>query len=210
MYGSSRGSSAGTTAAPPGRSAPRISALAWATASTVPSSSRCTGPMLVMQATSGGASAASSAICPSPRMPISITATSQPSSSSSSDMGTPTSVLRLPGLPCTATPAAASMATRMSLVVVLPVAPVTPTTRAPLRSSASRPAAWRAATGSLTTTTGRRIGCTSPSIQRQADSPTTAAAAPSRSASGACWPPSANSPRMPTNSPPSRGSREST
>ena len=50
----------------------------------------------------------------------------------------------------------------------------------------------------------------SPSIQRHADSPTTAAAAPSRSASGACWPPSALSPRTPTNRLPATISREST
>ena len=91
-----------------------------------------------MHATSGGASAASSAIWPGPRMPISTTATSQPSDRPSSDIGTPTSVLRLPGVPSAFAPAARSIATRMSLVVVLPVAPVTPITRAPLRSSAIR------------------------------------------------------------------------
>ena len=188
----------------------RISAFAAATASTVPSSSRCTGPIAVMQATSGGASAASSAIWPVPRIPISTTATSVPSGSPISDIGTPISVLRLPGVPSAATPAARSIATRMSLVVVLPVAPVIPTTRAPLRSRASRPAAWSTATGSGATSTGRRMPWHSPSIQRHADSPTTAAAAPSRSASGACWPPSALSPRTPTNRLPGTISREST
>ncbi len=208
-WGSSSVSPSGTTAVPPGASACRISAFAAATASTVPSSSRWTGPIEVTQATSGGARAASSVIWPAPRMPISTTATWQPSASPIRNIGTPNSVLRLPGVPSTATPAARSMATRMSLVVVLPVAPVTPTTRAPLRSRAIRPAACSTASGSFVTSTGLRMACASPSIQRQADSDTTAATAPSRSASGACMPPSANSPRTPTNSAPACGSRES-
>ena len=64
-YGSSSGSS-GTTAVPPAGSAPTTSAFARATFSTVPSSSRCTGPMLVITPTSGRAIAHSSAICPEP------------------------------------------------------------------------------------------------------------------------------------------------
>ena len=95
-------------------------------------------------------------------------------------------------------------------MVVLPVAPVTATTRAPVRSSARRPAVWSTATGSAATITGFLMPCTSPSIQRHADSPTTAAAAPSQRASGACWPPSASSPRIPTKRLPATTSREST
>ena len=54
-------------------SAATTSALASATRSTVPSSSRWTGPMLVMTPISGRACAHSSAIWPRPRMPISQT-----------------------------------------------------------------------------------------------------------------------------------------
>ena len=61
----------GTTAVPPAGSAATISAFALATFSTVPSSSRWTGPMLVITPTSGRATSHSSAIWPSPRMPIS-------------------------------------------------------------------------------------------------------------------------------------------
>ena len=60
-YGASSGSS-GTTAVPPGGSAATTSDFALATFSTVPSSSRCTGPMLVITPTSGFATAHSSAI----------------------------------------------------------------------------------------------------------------------------------------------------
>ena len=60
-YGASSGSS-GTTAVPPGGSAATTSAFALATFSTVSSSSRCTGPMLVITPTSGLATAHSSVI----------------------------------------------------------------------------------------------------------------------------------------------------
>ena len=63
---SSSGSLAGTTHAAPGRRSRISSALAAATRSTVPSSSRCTGPTFTITPTSGAAIAASSAICPSP------------------------------------------------------------------------------------------------------------------------------------------------
>ena len=72
----SRSGSSGTIAVPPAGSAATTSAFACATFSTVPSSSRCTGPMLVITPMSGRAIAHSSAIWPSPRIPISQTTTS--------------------------------------------------------------------------------------------------------------------------------------
>ena len=126
--------------------------------------------------------------------------------------GTPISVFMLPGRALRpGAGRAASIATRMSLVVVLPVDPVMATT---LRA---QPLQGQAAGG---LEHGQRVlghdapagGCrsTSPSIHRQADSPTTAAAAPARRASGAWCPPSARSPRRPTNRLPGATSREST
>ena len=78
---------------PPTGSDATTSAFAWATFSIVPSSSRCTGPMLVTTPTSGRATAHSSAICPSPRMPISQTTTSVSGSIRVSVSGRPTSLL---------------------------------------------------------------------------------------------------------------------
>ena len=91
-YGSSSGSS-GTTAVPPGGSASISSAFARATFSTVPTSSRCTGAMFVISATSGRANEASHAIWPRPRMPISTMQTSVSGSSRQSVSGTPSSLL---------------------------------------------------------------------------------------------------------------------
>ena len=54
-YGSSSGSPAGTTAIPPGGSASIASAFARATSATVPTSSRCSGPMEVTSASVGRA-----------------------------------------------------------------------------------------------------------------------------------------------------------
>ena len=108
--------------------------------STVPSSSRCTGPMLVITPTSGRAIAHSSAIWPRPRMPISQTTTSVSSRSASASAGGRSR--------CCARPSAATVvacgrhiAARMSFVDVLPVEPVMPTTRAELRARTALPSA---------------------------------------------------------------------
>ena len=69
------------------------SALAAATASTSPSSSRCTGPTLMITPTSGSAIAQSSAIWPGPRMPISRTSAWVSSGAESIASGIPISVL---------------------------------------------------------------------------------------------------------------------
>ena len=93
--GSSSGASAGTTAMPPGGSAAIASAFASATRSTVPTSSRCSGPIDVTSATSGRAIAQSAAICPSPRMPISVTRISVSGSSRQTVSGRPISLFWL-------------------------------------------------------------------------------------------------------------------
>ena len=81
--GSSSPASTGAIAVPSGGSAASTSAFAAAIASTEPSSSTWTGPTLVITATSGSAIAASSAICPAPRIAISSTRTSVSSGASS-------------------------------------------------------------------------------------------------------------------------------
>ncbi len=139
---------AGTTATPPGRSAARISALAAATASTVPSSSRCTGPMEVMQADVrrregrelGDLTEAAHAHLHHRDLGALGERHERHRARRSRCCG-------CRAFPRPRTPAARSIATRMSLVVVLPVAPVMPTTRAPLRSRARRPAACSTASG---------------------------------------------------------------
>ena len=74
--------------------APSISsALARATFSTVPTSSRWTGAIFVISPISGRANAASQAIWPSPRMPISTMQTSVSGSMRQSVSGTPSSLL---------------------------------------------------------------------------------------------------------------------
>ena len=78
----------------PGAGRAISSALAAAIASSVPSSSRCTGPTLTITPTSGSAIAASSAICPAPRIAISSTSTSVPAGAPRIVSGRPISVLR--------------------------------------------------------------------------------------------------------------------
>ena len=92
-YGSSSGSSSGTTAIPPGGSASISSAFARATFSTVSTSSRWTGPTFVISATSGRANDASHAIWPRPRIPISTMQSSVSGSIRQSVSGTPSSLL---------------------------------------------------------------------------------------------------------------------
>ena len=137
--GSSSGSS-GTTAAPPWGSEATTSALASATFSTVPRSSRCTGPMLVITPMSGLAIAHSSAIWPIPRMPISQTTTSVSGSIRVSVSGRPISLLCPPSA-ATVFACGRHIAARMSFVDVLPVEPVMPTTRAELRPRTALPRA---------------------------------------------------------------------
>ena len=146
--GASSGSPAGTTAVPPGRRPAMSSAFAAAIASSVPSSSRCTGPTFVITPTSGSAIAASSAICPAPRIAISSTSTSVPGGRAEdgerqADLGV--EVLR--GGASRRLPVA-SIAARRSFVEVLPVEPVMPMTWAPSSRRQARASACSAASGS--------------------------------------------------------------
>ena len=142
--GSSSVVPAGTTATPPGGSASTASALARTTFSSVPTSSRCSGPSCVTSVTSGRATAASSAIWPSPRIPSSTTSTSVSGSSRSTVSGSPISLFWLWSGKTVGTTAAQS-APRMSLVVVFPVEPTTATTRADERARTSDASAASAA-----------------------------------------------------------------
>ncbi len=138
---------------PPARCSPspwRISALASTIASSVPSSSRWTGPMFVIAATSGSAIAQSSAICPIPRIAISITSSSVSGGAASSASGIPISVLKFSGLAWTRR---GRIARQMSLTDVLPVEPVIPTVGQPSSRRQARASACRAASGSATAKT---------------------------------------------------------
>ena len=90
-----RTSPSGTTAIPRGGSATIASAFASATRSTVPTSSRCSGPIDETTTTSGRAISQSAAICPSPRMPISVTSTRVSGSSRQTVSGRPISLFWL-------------------------------------------------------------------------------------------------------------------
>ena len=123
--------------------------MAAATRSTVPSSSRCTGPTFTITPTSGSATATSSAICPSPRMAISSTSASVPRGASRIVSGSPISVFQF-SRDAWVTRRGRSSAARMSLVEVLPVDPVTAKTFAPSSRRQARARACSAASGSST------------------------------------------------------------
>ena len=110
----------------------------------MPTSSRCSGPIEVTTATSGRAISQSAAICPSPRIPISVTSTAVSGSSRQTVRGRPISLFWLASAQ-TVGVAALQSAPRMSLVDVLPVEPTTATTRASLFERTSDASAARAA-----------------------------------------------------------------
>ena len=83
-----------------------------------------------MMPTSGSATAASAAICPRPRMPISTITASVSGSIGSRVRGTPTSLFWLAAV-ATTRRTRPTMAPRMSLVLVLPALPVTANTVTP-------------------------------------------------------------------------------
>ena len=93
-----------------------------------PSSSRWTGPTLVIAATSGSAISQSSAIWPRPRIAISSTSISVSGGAARIVSGSPISVLKFSGLAWTRPGRSAAA---MSLTDVLPVEPVIPTTGQP-------------------------------------------------------------------------------
>ena len=104
-----------------------VSPSARATPSRLPNPSRCSAPALVMSPTVGRATLTSSATSPARLAPISITAKRWPGSSRSSVSGTPMWLLRLPRV-ARQLPARERMAAVISLAVVLPLLPATPTT----------------------------------------------------------------------------------
>ncbi len=177
------------------------SALAAATSSMVPTSSRCTGAMLVITPTSGSATRASSRICPTPRIAISTTATSVERSTSSSVSGTPISLLRLASV-ATVRATGLRSALRMSLVDVLPALPVMPTTLtpAPRRTVVAR--SCSALRPSSTTMRAAEAGRAAAAPAR-----TTTAVAPSVSACAAYRSPSKRSPCSPMNRSPGCSAR---
>ncbi len=105
------------------------------------------GPTFTITPTSGSATATSSAICSSPRMAISSTSASVSGGASRIDSGSPISVFRFWRLACVRR-WGVSRASRMSLVEVLPVEPVMPTTGASSSRRHARASAWSAASGS--------------------------------------------------------------
>ena len=178
------GSSALSTAVPPGAIPSRISAFAAATPASPPTPSRCTGPTFVTTPTCGAAMAASRRISPARLIPISTTATSCPASSPSSVSGRPTRLFRFPSLRSTRQRAAA-IANAISLVVVLPLLPVMPTTRAGMRRrwyAARSPSARRESGTTITARPGQAASSRATSSRCSACSSTRTPQAPRRSA----------------------------
>ena len=97
-WGRSASASAGTIALPLSGRAAKSSAFASTIASSVPSSSRWTGPTLVITPISGSAIPQSSAICPRPRIAISSTSASVWGGALRIVKGRPISVLKFCGL----------------------------------------------------------------------------------------------------------------
>ncbi len=96
--------------------------------------------MFVISPISGRANEASHAIWPRPRIPISTMQTSVSGSIRPRVSGTPSSLLKFPS-DATVRRCRAQSVARMSLVVVLPAAPVMPTIRAVVRSRTAPPTA---------------------------------------------------------------------
>src|SRR3954469_7073892 len=203
-WGSSSGSPAGTIAVPPGSSAAISSAFVAAIASMLPSSSRCTGPMLTITPTSGSAIAASSAIWPAPRIAISRTRTSVPGGAPRTVSGRPVSGCRFCAVATTRRCGASIPASR-SFVEVLPVEPVMPITCAPSarrHAVARRPNAESGSSAARTTPVG---DAPAPFACR---APTSTPHAPASNACGANREPSTLSPARPTNRSPGPTARE--
>src|SRR3954447_923334 len=203
--GSSSGSPAGTIAVPPGSSAAISSAFVAAIASMLPSSSRCTGPMLTITPTSGSAIAASSAIWPAPRIAISRTSTSVPGGAPRTVKGSPISVFRFCAVATTRRCGASIPASR-SFVDVWRVEPVMPITRA---RSARRHAVARRPSAASGSSAARTTPDDDDPAPLACDAPTRTPHAPAASACGAKRPPSTLSPASPTKRSPSPTARES-
>ena len=190
-YGSSSGSSAGTTATAPSRIPTSSSAFARATPSSEPSCSRWTGPTFVITPTSGSQIAVSSAIWPKPRIASSSTSTSVPGGAASSSSGSPISVLKFARLAATVRWGAISAAIR-SFVDVLPTEPVTAITCAASSRRQARASAPSDATGCSAASTAP--ASPPPAASRAQTGAASTPQAPARSASAANRPPSTRSP----------------
>ena len=171
------GSSALSTAVPSGGRASTSSPLALAIASREPNMPRWDSPTLRTTPTAGRARRARAAMWPGPRAPISTTTAWVPGSIRARVRGRPTSLLNDAWLATVSRRVARTAASR-SLVVVLPLDPVTATTVAAERSRTAVPRAARAARGSATSTRGPAK--TVPSWARVAAAPARAAAAANR------------------------------
>src|SRR5215208_1789615 len=194
------GSSALRTAVPSGGRDSTSSPLALAIASRDPNIPRWDSPTLTTTPTDGRARRARAAMWPGPRAPISTTTASVSGSIRVRVRGRPTSLLNDAWLATTRRVVPRTAASR-SLVVVLPLEPVTATTAAADRSLTAVPRAARAASGSGTSTRGPAK--TVPSWARVAAAPASAAAAANRL-------PSVRLPGRATNSSPAATLREST
>ncbi len=160
------GSSALSTAVPSGGRASISSPFAAAIACRLPNSPRWAAPTLRTRPIAGGAMAHSAATCPAPRAPISATRNRVVLSHRSTVSGSPISLLKEPA-DATVGPRAGSRCASTSLVLVLPLDPVSPTTvgrgcssprRSNSRSRTARASRPRAATPSSTTMAGTPTG----------------------------------------------------
>ena len=193
------GSSALSTAMPSAPIASTGSAEASTIASHDPKISRCATPTFVTTTMSGRAISHSNVTSPLRRAPISATTTSASAAAPSSVTGRPTSLLNDSGLAWVRN-RVAHTAAAMSLVEVLPLAPVMPTTRADIVRRSSAASCRNASPGERTNTAG-------PVAERPSRS--SAPAAPLSNASGTNRPPSVCSPGSATNSAPGPAARES-
>src|SRR5215218_2480636 len=205
-YGSSRGSSDGTTAVAPSRMPTSSSLFARATPSSDCICSRWTGPTFVTTPTSGSQIAVSSAIWPKPRIASSSTSTSVPGGAASSSSGSPISVLKLARLAVTVRWGPISAAIR-SFVEVLPTEPVTAMACAPSSRRHARASAPSAAAGSSAASTAPPSAAAAASRAQPGAASTPHA--PARSASAAKRPPSTRSPGSAKNRSPGSIARES-
>ena len=146
-----------STAVPSALRASTSSPLARATSSMAPKASVWARATAVTTPMVGRAIVQRSRTWPTPRAPISITATSVSSAASSSVRGTPSSLLNERRLAAVARDGLVAAAIR-SLTEVLPTEPVTAmTAMSPRRSRAWAPSAVRATRVSVTTTAGPSV-----------------------------------------------------
>ncbi len=192
-----RASSALSTAVPSVESASTISPFARAVTSGEPNSPTWACPTFSTTATSGGAMRHRSAMCPTPRAPISITRYLVSWSARSTVSGTPSSLLNEP-TGAMVVPDGSSTSASRSLTLVLPCDPVMAMT-----TGSSWPSTWVASRASASVTSSTTMHGSSTGLDDRT------AEAPSASAFAAKSCPSTCSPASATKSPPGCTSRES-